>query len=148
MIRTEMDSMPTELDVLSRKIIQLEIEEAALKKETDHLSQAHLEEIQKELAEQRDAFKEGKARWENEKNAIGKVQKLREDLEAANAQLEKAQREYDLNKAAELQYGTIPSLKKQLDPSPSPSRIVCSSIPYSSRFCPVTQSQPILFLWI
>ncbi len=115
LIRTEMDSMPTELDVISRKIIQCEIEEAALKKEDDQLSQARLADIQKELAELRDQFNAGKAKWENEKNAIGKVQKLREDLEAANAQLEKAQREYDLEKAAQLQYGTIPELKKQLE---------------------------------
>ena len=115
LIRTEMDSMPTELDVISRKIIQCEIEEAALKKEDDELSKARLADIQKELAELRDEFNAGKAKWENEKNAIGKVQKLREDLEAANAQLEKAQREYDLEKAAQLQYGTIPDLKKQLE---------------------------------
>ena len=115
LIRTEMDSMPTELDVISRKIIQCEIEEAALKKEDDPLSQARLADIQKELAELRDEFNAGKAKWENEKNAIGKVQKLREDLEAANAALEKAQREYDLEKAAQLQYGTIPELKKQLE---------------------------------
>ena len=115
MVRTEIDSMPTELDVIQRKIIQLEIEEAALKKETDKLSQEHLEEIQKELSDLRDDFNAKKAQWENEKNAIGKVQKLREDLEAANAALEKAQREYDLNRAAELQYGRIPELKKQLE---------------------------------
>ena len=115
MIRTEMDSMPTELDVISRRIIQHEIEEAALKKETDSISQEHLAEIQKELAEMRDEFNAKKAQWENEKNAIGKVQKLREDLETANAALEKAQREYDLNRAAELQYGKIPELKKQLE---------------------------------
>jgi len=115
MIRTEMDSMPTELDVISRKIIQHEIEEAALKKETDSISQEHLAEIQKELAEMREEFNAKKAQWENEKNAIGKVQKLREELEDANAQLEKAQREYDLNRAAELQYGKIPELKKQLE---------------------------------
>ena len=114
LIRTEMDSMPTELDVISRKIIQHEIEEAALKKEEDELSRARLADIQKELAEMRDEFNAGKAKWENEKNAIGKVQKLREELEQANAQLEKAQREYDLEKAAQLQYGTIPSLQKQL----------------------------------
>ena len=114
LIRTEMDSMPTELDVISRKIIQHEIAEAALKKEEDELSRARLADIQKELAEMRDEFNAGKAKWENEKNAIGKVQKLREDLEQANAQLEKAQREYDLEKAAQLQYGTIPSLQKQL----------------------------------
>ena len=115
MIRTEIDSMPTELDVIQRKIIQHQIEEAALKKETDKLSQEHLAEIQKELAEMRDEFNAKKAQWENEKNAIGKVQKLREDLEAANAALEKAQREYDLNKAAELQYGRIPELQKALE---------------------------------
>ena len=115
MIRTEMDSMPTELDVIQRKIIQHEIEEAALKKETDKLSQEHLAEIQKELSDMREEFNAKKAQWDNEKNAIGKVQKLREDLEAANAQLEKAQREYDLNKAAELQYGKIPELKKALE---------------------------------
>ena len=115
LIRTEMDSMPTELDVISRKIIQCEIEEAALKKEDDQLSQTRLADIQKELAELRDSFHAGKAKWENEKNAIGKVQKLREDLEAANADLEKAQREYDLEKAAQLQYGAIPELKKQLE---------------------------------
>ena len=114
LIRTEMDSMPTELDVISRKIIQHEIEEAALKKEEDELSKARLADIQKELAEMRDEFNAGKAKWENEKNAIGKVQKLREDLEQANAQLEKAQREYDLEQAAQLQYGTIPALQKQL----------------------------------
>ena len=115
MIRTEMDSMPTELDVISRRIIQHEIEEAALKKETDSISQEHLAEIQKELAEMRDEFNAKKAQWENEKNAIGKVQKLREELEATNSLLEKAQREYDLEKAAQLQYGRIPELKKQLE---------------------------------
>ena len=115
MIRTEMDSMPTELDVIQRKIIQHEIEEAALKKETDKLSQEHLAEIQKELSDMREEFKAKKAQWDNEKGAIGKVQKLREDLEAANAALEKAQREYDLEKAAELQYGKIPALKKALE---------------------------------
>ena len=115
MIRTEMDSMPTELDIIQRKIIQHEIEEAALKKETDKISQEHLAEIQKELSDMREEFNAKKAQWDNEKNAIGKVQKLREELEAANAQLEKAQREYDLNKAAELQYGKIPELKKALE---------------------------------
>ncbi len=115
MIRTEMDSMPTEMDVIRRKIIQHEIEEAALKKETDKLSQEHLAEIQKELAEMREEFNAKKAQWDNEKNAIGKVQKLREDLEKANADLEKAQREYDLEKAAQLQYGKIPELKKALE---------------------------------
>ena len=115
MIRTEMDSMPTELDVIQRKIIQHEIEEAALKKETDKISQEHLAEIQKELSDMREEFNAKKAQWDNEKNAIGKVQKLREDLEQANAQLEKAQREYDLEKAAQLQYGRIPELKKALE---------------------------------
>ena len=114
MIRTEIDSMPTELDEISRKIIQLEIEEAALKKESDALSKEHLEEIQKELAELRDKFKSMKAKWESEKDAIGKVQKLREEIEQVNAQIEKAEREYDLNKAAELKYGKLPALQKQL----------------------------------
>ncbi len=114
MIRTEIDSMPTELDEISRKIIQLEIEEAALKKESDALSKEHLAEIQKELAELRDKFKSMKAKWESEKDAIGKVQKLREEIEQVNAQIEKAQREYDLNKAAELKYGKLPALQKQL----------------------------------
>ena len=115
MIRTEIDSMPTELDVIQRHIIQHEIEEAALKKEDDALSKEHLAEIQKELSDLREEFSAKKAQWDNEKNAIGKVQKLREDIEAANAELEKAQREYDLNKAAELQYGTIPQLRRQLE---------------------------------
>ena len=115
LIRTEIDSMPTELDVIQRKIIQHEIEEAALKKETDRLSQEHLAEIQKELSDMREEFKAKKAQWDNEKEAIGKVQQLRADLESANAELEKAQREYDLNKAAELQYGKIPALRKALE---------------------------------
>ena len=115
LIRTEIDSMPTELDVIQRKIIQHEIEEAALKKETDQLSQEHLAEIQKELSDMREEFKAKKAQWDNEKDAIGKVQQLRAELEAANAQLEQAQREYDLNRAAELQYGKIPALRKALE---------------------------------
>ena len=115
LIRTEIDSMPTELDVIQRKIIQHEIEEAALKKETDRLSQEHLAEIQKELSDMREEFKAKKAQWDNEKDAISKVQQLRADLEEANAQLEKAQREYDLNRAAELQYGQIPALRKALE---------------------------------
>lgn len=114
MIRTEIDSMPTELDVISRRIIQYEVEEAALKKETDELSKEHLAEIQKDLAEMREDFAAKKAQWEKEKQNIGKVQKLREELEAAGTELEKAQREYDLNKAAELQYGRIPELKAAL----------------------------------
>ena len=112
LIRTEIDSMPTELDVIQRKIIQHDIDEAALKKETDRLSQEHLAEIQKELSDMREEFKAKKAQWDNEKDAIGKVQQIRADLESANAELEKAQREYDLNKAAELQYGKIPALRK------------------------------------
>ncbi|MEG0596608.1 MAG: ATP-dependent chaperone ClpB [Oscillospiraceae bacterium] len=115
MIRTEMDSMPMELDVVSRKIIQLEIEEAALKKETDDGSKARLTEMQRELSELRGDFDAKKARWDNEKNAIGKVQKLREDLDSANAALEKAERDYDLNRAAELKYGKIPELTKALE---------------------------------
>ncbi len=115
MIRTEIDSMPTELDIISRRIIQHEIEEAALKKDTDKLSREHLEDIQKELSDLREEFKAKKAQWENEKSAIGKVQKLREELEQANAALEQAQREYDLEKAAQLQYGRIPELQKALD---------------------------------
>ena len=114
MIRTEIDSMPTELDVIQRKIIQHEIEEAALKKEDDQLSQEHLAEIQKELAEMREQFNSMKARWDNEKNAIGKVQKLRADIEQMNADIERAEEQYDLNKAAELKYGRLPELKKQL----------------------------------
>ena len=114
MVRTEIDSMPTELDEISRKIMQYEIEEAALKKETDHLSQEHLAEIQKEMAELRSQFNEMKAKWENEKDAIGKVQKLRSEIEATNAEIEKAERTYDLNKAAELKYGKLPALTKEL----------------------------------
>ena len=115
MIRTEIDSMPTELDEISRKIMQHEIEEAALKKETDKLSQEHLADIQKELADLREQFNEMKARWENEKNAIGKVQKLREEIEQVNAQIEKAENEYNLDKLAELKYGRLPALQKELE---------------------------------
>ena len=115
MIRTEIDSMPTELDVIQRHIIQHEIEEAALKKEDDALSREHLTEIQKELSDLREEFRAKKAQWDNEKNAIGKVQKLREELEAASTELEQAQRGYDLNRAAELQYGKIPELRRQLE---------------------------------
>ena len=114
MVRTEIDSMPTELDEISRKIMQLEIEEAALKKETDALSQEHLQELQKELAEFRSQFKEMKAKWENEKEAIGKVQKLREEIDQVNGEIEKAERSYDLNKLAELKYGRLPALQKEL----------------------------------
>ena len=113
-IRTEMDSMPTELDEVSRKIIQMEIEEAALKKEEDPISKGRLAELQKELAETRDTFNEMKARWENEKNAITRVQQLREQLEELNRQVEAAEQRYDLEKAAELKYGRIPELQKAL----------------------------------
>ena len=114
MIKTEMQSMPTELDEISRKIMQHEIEEAALKKEKDDISKEHLEEIQKELAEMKAKFAQMKAKWENEKDAIGKVQKLREDIERVNSEIEKAERNYDLNKAAELKYGKLPELQKSL----------------------------------
>ena len=114
LIKTEMDSMPTELDEISRKIMQHEIEEAALKKEKDNLSKEHLAEIGKELANMRAQFKEMKAKWENEKDAISKVQKLREELEKVNVEIEKAERSYDLNKAAELKYGKLPQLQKEL----------------------------------
>lgn len=113
-IRTEMDSMPTELDAISRKIIQLEIEEAALKKEEDELSRGRLAELQKELAEERDRFNSMKAQWENEKNAIGKVQELRETIEDLNRQIEAAEQNYDLEKAAELKYGRLPEAKRRL----------------------------------
>jgi len=115
MIRTEMDSMPTELDVVRRKIIQLEIEEAALKKEEDELSKSRLAELRRELAESRDEFNSMKTKWENEKNAIGKVQMLREKIEALNADIEKAEQSYDLEKAAELKYGRLPEAKKELE---------------------------------
>ena len=114
MIRTEMDSMPAEMDDLRRKIMQHEIEQAALKKETDALSAEHLKEIEAELAAWRDEFNAMKAKWENEKNSIGKVQRLREEIEQVNAEIEKAQQQYDLNKAAELKYGRLPALKKEL----------------------------------
>ncbi|MBD5111684.1 MAG: ATP-dependent chaperone ClpB [Ruminococcaceae bacterium] len=115
MIRTEMDSMPAELDGISRSIMQLEIEETALKKETDKLSQEHLADIQKELAEKRDRFNAMKAKWENEKNAITKVQELRKEIEQTNAEIEKAKLEYNMNKAAELMYGKLPQLKSELE---------------------------------
>ncbi len=115
MIRTEMDSMPAELDEISRSIMQHEIEEAALKKETDKLSQEHLEDIRKELAELREKFSAMKAKWENEKSAITKVQDLRKEIEQTNADIEKAKREYNLNKAAELQYGRLPQLQSELE---------------------------------
>ena len=114
-IRTEMDSMPTELDEINRKMIQLQIEETALKKESDSISQEHLGEIQKELSELREKFNAMKAKWENEKTDISSVQKLREEIEQVSGEIEKAKREYDFNKAAELEYGRMPALKKQLE---------------------------------
>ena len=115
LIKTEMDSMPSELDDISRKIMQHEIEEAALKKETDKISQEHLAEVQKELAQMRERFNSMKAKWDNEKNSIGKLQKIREEIESVNSQIELAERSYDLDKAAELKYGKLPSLKAQLE---------------------------------
>ncbi len=114
LIKTELDSMPTELDELRRKIMQLEIEEAALKKETDHLSQERLEHLQRELAELRDDFNARKAQWDNEKTSVERLQKLREEIEDINKQIQTAQQNYDLNKAAELQYGRLPQLQKEL----------------------------------
>ena len=114
MIKTEMDSMPAELDELSRRIMQLQIEEAALKKETDHLSQDRLAELQKELAELKSSFSTQKAQWENEKSSVDKLSKLREEIEHVNGEIQAAQQAYDLNKAAELQYGKLPELQKQL----------------------------------
>ena len=115
LIKTEMNSMPTEMDELRHRIMQLEIEEAAMKKETDKLTQAHLAEVQKELAELREQFNGMKARWENEKQSIGKVQSLRQEIEKINAEIEMAQNRYDLNKAAELKYGKLPQLQKELE---------------------------------
>ena len=115
LIKTEMNSMPTEMDELRHRIMQLEIEEAAMKKETDKLTQAHLAEVQKELAELREHFNGMKARWENEKQSIGKVQNLRQEIEKINAEIEMAQNRYDLNKAAELKYGKLPQLQKELE---------------------------------
>ena len=114
-IRTEMNSMPTELDDIARKIMQKEIAETALKKEEDKLSKEQLAEVQKELSELRDEFNSMKTRWENEKNSISRLQKLREDIEKTNADIANAERSYDLNKAAELKYGKLPALKKELE---------------------------------
>ena len=114
MIKTEMQSMPTELDEVSRKIMQLEIEETALSKETDEISKKRLEDIKKEKAELKTKFDGMKAKWENEKQAISKVQKLREEIEQVNAQIEQAERVYDLGKVAELRYGKLPELQKEL----------------------------------
>ena len=113
-IKTELDSMPHELDEMQHKIMQLEIEEAALKKETDKISESHLAEIQKELSELRDSFKEMKAKWDNEKNSIGKIRNLREEIDKVNSQIERAENSYDLNQLAELKYGKLPQLKKEL----------------------------------
>ena len=115
LIKTEINSMPTELDELRHRIMQLEIEEAAMKKETDKLTQAHLAEVQKELAELRDSFHGMKARWESEKQSIGKVQNLRQEIERINTEIEMAQNRYDLNRAAELKYGRLPQLQKELE---------------------------------
>ncbi len=115
LIKTELDSMPTEMDELSRKIMQLEIEEAALKKETDRLSRERLENLQKELAELREEFASMKAQWDNEKNSVDKLVKLREEIDAVNSQIQEAQQNYDLNKAAELMYGKLPQLEQQLE---------------------------------
>ena len=115
LIKTELDSMPTELDELNRRVMQLEIEETALKKETDHLSQERLANLQKELAELRDQFNTKKAQWSNEKNAVEKVQKLRESIESTKREIKQAQQNYDLEKAAELQYGVLPQMEKQLE---------------------------------
>ncbi len=114
LIKTEMESMPSELDEISRKIMQLEIEETALKKENDEISKQRLSNIQKEIAELKTKFNEMKAKWENEREAIVKVQKLREEIEKINAEIERAERAYELNKAAELKYGKLPELQKQL----------------------------------
>ena len=115
LIKTEIDSMPIEMDTISHKIMQLEIEEAALQKETDKLSLEHLAQIKEELANYRESFNSMKAKWDNEKQAIEKVQKLREEIEQTNAQIEKAQNEYDLGRAAELKYGKLPPLQKELE---------------------------------
>ncbi len=115
LIKTELDSMPTELDELSRRIMQLEIEETALKKETDHLSQERLSDLQKNLAELHDEFASKKAQWENEKNSVSHLSSLREEIEQVNRDIATAQQQYDLNKAAELQYGKLPQLQKELE---------------------------------
>ena len=114
MIKTELDSMPAELDEMKRKIMQLEIEEAALKKETDHLSQERLENLQKELSELREEFNQGKAKWDSEKSSVDQVSRLKEELENVNNEIARAKRDYDLEKAAELQYGKLPTIQKQL----------------------------------
>ncbi len=133
LIKTALDSMPADLDAISRKIMQREIEEAALKKETGKLSKEHLDEIQKELAELRGSFNEMKAKWENEKQAIGKVQQLREEMERTNAEIARAESAYDLNKAAELKYGKLPQLTAELEKEESLAersparRLICTT---------------------
>ncbi len=119
LIKTEMNSMPTEMDEISRRIMQLEIEEAALQKETDKLSLAHLEQIQSELANLREVFSSMKAKWDREKQSIGRIQQLREEMEKIHAEIEKAQNDYDLNRAAELRYGKLPALEKELEDAES-----------------------------
>ena len=148
MIKTEMDSMPAELDELSRRIMQLQIEEAALKKETDRLSQDRLAELQKELAELKSSFSTQKAQWENEKSSVDKLSKLRGEIEHVNGEIQAAQQAYDLNKAAELQYGKLPELQKQLaeeeekvkNQAPHCSDKLCHTLP----FCQYSDSAAVL----
>ena len=132
MIKTELDSLPADLDEVQRKIMQLEIEEAALKKETDHLSVERLENLQKELAELREDFKSKKASWDQEKSAVERVSKLKEEIEGLNNEIQIAQRNYDLNKAAELQYGKLPELQKQLEEAEESARKRDSSMVHES----------------
>ena len=115
MIKTELDSMPAELDELQRKVMQLEIEEAALKKETDNLSKERLEALQKELSEMRSEFKQQKAKWDNEKSSVDQISKIKEELEQVNHEIDEAKRNYDLEKAAQLQYGRLPEVQKRLE---------------------------------
>ena len=132
MIKTELDSLPADLDEVQRKIMQLEIEEAALKKETDHLSVERLENLQKELAELREDFKSKKASWDQEKSAVERVSKLKEEIEGLNNEIQIAQRNYDLNKAAELQYGKLPELQKQLEEAEESAKKRDSSMVHES----------------
>ena len=125
LIKTELDSMPSELGEQRRKIMQLEIEESALKKETDNLSKERLETLQKELAELRDTFNTQKAQWDNEKHSVEKLQKLREQIEDVNKQIQKAKQNYDLEKAAQLQYGELPKLQQQLEIEEKIGRASC-----------------------
>ncbi len=141
LIKTELDSMPTELDELQRKIMQMEIEVAALKKEEDHLSQDRLEDLQKELAEQKEEFASKKAQWDNEKAAVDKLSKLREEIDAVNSEIQIAQMEGNLEKAAELSYGTLPNLKKQLEQEEQSAPL---TDPWSGKKC-LTRKSPELF---